>query len=651
MECPHSLIYDGDLDKFVCELCGKLSEDELHGDAFGGTQRLDSEEQFTTQLTNSSELIAKKRRQGHSKRIAAICDLLQLSLVVTQQAQSFWKRCVSLQSRSSEILFGACVYAACRLHKQPVTLRSVAASIDSCHFKIGRRYKQLKHLFQLSVDIVSPIALIEKTFASSFTGTDATTIRARVHAKQLVLFAKDMWLDQGYRAELICAAAIELAFEGNSVPLDLSQLVNEFSVCTKQMHRMRYFLEDRLRHETSFVEWKNNGRRQLLSHFPAIMENLKRAQNPTEEPNSASTLVEPPLSSTNPSTVMTCAHKQPLFSTRAREKRGRRTSQHTEPTLSLPGSPEPVSSSSPPSNQPVNLTEKTKKKRVSPCAISTADQKRKAEQDFYEDFYYALFCAAEPNNSFDTVQEECLPDPLPVPTEPTPAPIVTELTPVPTVADPPQHPEPPTEACQISRANVNNNNIRFGRGWNSSRRSEFCAKIAAKQDGSLAQPPPDFGAKSKAAEMLEAEYVVTCLVQRGVDLDQLISGFCSHLQCRGRFLCADIPPQELALGKQPPDHLQAFQAFEEGANFGVKQTKISTILPSERSHGPPLSDADMSPEELASYLLDRKPQSHAASHRLRLLRSVKSSPACPANYDNELRQAVQYLNSERRSDL
>lgn len=535
MECPHSLIYDGDLDKFVCELCGKLSEDELHGDAFGGTQRLDSEEQFTTQLTNSSELIAKKRRQGHSKRIAAICDLLQLSLVVTQQAQSFWKRCVSLQSRSSEILFGACVYAACRLHKQPVTLRSVAASIDSCHFKIGRRYKQLKHLFQLSVELVSPIALIEKTFASSFTG-EATTVRARVHAKQLVLFAKDMWLDQGYRAELICAAAIELAFEGNSVPLDLSQLANEFSVCTKQMHRMRYFLEDRLRHEASFVEWKNNGRRQLLSHFPAIMENLKRAQNPNEEPNSASTVVEPPLSSTNPS---------------------------MEPT-------------------------------------------------------HMLFCAAEPNNSFDTVQE-CIPDPLPA--------AVTGLTPVPTVADPPQQPEPPTgsSSCRISRPNANKN-IRFGRGWNSSRRSEFCAKIAAKQDGSLA-PPPDFGAKpkSKAAEMLEAEYVVTCLVQRGVDLDQLISGFCSHLQCRGRFLCADIPPQELALGEQPPDHLQAFQAFEEGANFGVKQTKISTILPSERSHGLLLSDADMSPEELASYLLDRKPQSHAASHRLRLLRSVKSS--------------------------
>jgi len=172
MECPHSLVYDDDLDKLVCELCGKLNEDELHGEAFGGTQRLDANDQFISQLTSakSSEFLAKKRRQGHLQRIVNICNSLQLPSSVVEQAQFLWRKCIESKSRSNEILYGACVYAACRLEKQPVTLRNVAACTDSCHFKIGHRYKQLKSLFQLKVVQVSPLALIDKTFASAFPG-------------------------------------------------------------------------------------------------------------------------------------------------------------------------------------------------------------------------------------------------------------------------------------------------------------------------------------------------------------------------------------------------------------------------------------------------------------------------------------------------
>lgn len=306
--------------------------------------------------------------------------------------------------------------------------------------------------------------------ALTLIGTDAITVRVRAHAKQLVLFAKDVWLDQGYRAELLCAAAMELAFEGNSAPFDPSQLVSELLVCAKQMNRMRFFLEDRLRSATSFVDWRNNGRRQLLTHFPAIMDHLK----------------------TNSDMQGSCSALPP-----------------TELT---------------PFVEPIRPTGQ---KRGRDEAIR--DEMRQIEQDLYEDVYYALLTAAEPNSSSLTVDPGL-----------SNVPESAFNFPQPSAAVPPS--EPSIEFCPKSFTKQ----YRFGKGWNSSRRSQFCIKILATWSPTTDRPPmPNFSAKpkSKADEMLEAEYVVICLMQRGIDLTHLISGFCSHLQCRGRFLCADISLQ------------------------------------------------------------------------------------------------------------
>lgn len=288
-ECEHSYVFDGDLDRRVCELCGNLGEEELRAENFsGGSQFVDgdSQENKNSYLsTKAWAYQAKKIKQQRTQRIENVCELLRLSAHITKTAIALWDKIRHMQN--SEVLLSACVYAACRLEKQPITLREVAVASQCDWYLIGRKYKELKKTFQLKLPRVSPVALVDRTFTSFFPEPSPAQVYMRVHAKQLVVFTQKWMLDQGIRAEVICAATLSLALEGNNVASSFSssstngifaKIEDVLMVCHKHVRMLQNEIEERLKLVCSFINWSKNAltknRKYLLSLFPSIMKHI-----------------------------------------------------------------------------------------------------------------------------------------------------------------------------------------------------------------------------------------------------------------------------------------------------------------------------------------------------------------------------------------
>ena len=275
VECLSThLIMDYKRAEIVCNDCGAVNEESLlfnepteisydtHGPAYnrnlhdGGISTIICEKNIDSQgkrLTREASNRFFRLRRWQKKfrirgsieknlsislrKIAIYGSNLELNSSIIETASLFFKKAVSrkiLRGRSVDWIISAVLYAACREHGNPVTLKEISKITEVSKQDIGKTFRNINRFLELKIQS-APYDMFLSRYCSQLDLPSAVISSAR----EILQKAYNMGFTAGKNIQGLAAAVIYIACKQNNV-IKTQKQISDVTGVTQITIRNRY---------------------------------------------------------------------------------------------------------------------------------------------------------------------------------------------------------------------------------------------------------------------------------------------------------------------------------------------------------------------------------------------------------------------------